>query len=346
MDYHIMHALRALQPGVHIIKHLLTMSNKHENCLHLILLQHKVERAHARLKRLFHDSMRDLCSCWDALNTMLVLQHTNIKASFQRSINVIKHKFNTTLHKKLRNFVSREAQDLIFHELQRADTIGIDSFVCGCTLRVTHSLPCACELTKFMSIYGYIPLKSIHMLCIRSSYNTSDFWGDLTLTHKVDALFNKIPLKTKVHKLAFMDMTSMYTLATKIKTKGVPKSVKSTKHEPSISGTPTSAHKANENYGYKEITAALSQEKLLELITSLYVECGPVSYEKWITIPDMCYVIASQYNIVLIYLSRMQSWTFFSLRGLVPTKPHRISIGLINANSFGVSTSASVFCCK
>ena len=107
--------------------------------------------------------MRDLCSCWDALNTMFVLQHTNIKASFQRSINVIKHKFNTTLHKKLRNFVSREAQDLIFHELQRADTIGIDSFVCGCTLRVTHSLPCACELTKFMSIYGYIPLKSIHV---------------------------------------------------------------------------------------------------------------------------------------------------------------------------------------
>ncbi|KAH1250053.1 hypothetical protein GmHk_05G013299 [Glycine max] len=189
---------------------------------------HKVEGTHAILK-LFHDSMGDLYNCWDTMNNMFVLQHTSIKASFQKSINVVEHMFITLVYKKLCGFVSREAQDLIFHELQRVDTIGIDSYVCGCTLKVTHGLPCACELIEFICIYGCIPLKSIH--------------GDLTLTHEVDALFKrfsqlnvsgKITLKTKVSEFAFPDITSMCPPATKIKTKGSPKSMKSTKREPSM----------------------------------------------------------------------------------------------------------------
>jgi len=71
--------------------------------------------------------MGDLCSSWDAINNMFVLQHTMIKASFQKSINVVEHKFNTLMYKKLHNFVSREARDLIFYELQRVATMDIDS---------------------------------------------------------------------------------------------------------------------------------------------------------------------------------------------------------------------------
>ena len=47
------------------------------------------------------------------------------------------------------------------------------------------------------------------------------------------------------------------------------------------------------------------EERLLELITSLYIECGPIPAAKWMTIPDMSYVVASRYNTVLVHLSRL-----------------------------------------
>ena len=82
--------------------------------------------------------MGDLCGCWDAMNNMLVLQHTSIKALFLKSINVVEHRFNTPAYKKLHDFLSKEAQDLIFHELQWCHTVGTNSFSFGCTFRVTH----------------------------------------------------------------------------------------------------------------------------------------------------------------------------------------------------------------
>ena len=149
--------------------------------------------------------------------------------------------------KKLHNFVSREAQDIIFHELKQVDNVGTDSSTCGCTLRVTHSLPCACELAKFISVYGSIPLKSIHvhlkLLFIHSSNDLGDSWGDLTFKLEVNALFNrfsqlnvcdKITLKIKVCEIPFLDITSICPIPTKIKTKCTLKSVKSTKREPSM----------------------------------------------------------------------------------------------------------------
>ena len=56
------------------------------------------------------------------MNNMVVLQHTTIKASFRKNINVVEHKFNTPVY-KLHDFVSREAQDLIYHELQWVNTV-------------------------------------------------------------------------------------------------------------------------------------------------------------------------------------------------------------------------------
>ena len=73
------------------------------------------------------------------------------------------------------------AQNLIFQEFKRIATIGVDHFAYGYTLRTTHGLTYACELARYSSIYGLVPLKSIHvhwkMLSISSTNNTSDSWG-------------------------------------------------------------------------------------------------------------------------------------------------------------------------
>ncbi|KAH1197865.1 hypothetical protein GmHk_18G051546 [Glycine max] len=60
----------------------------------------KVESAHSSLKRLLQNSIGDLCSEWDAMNNMITLQHTEIKASFETSTHVVGHVFQKTLYRK------------------------------------------------------------------------------------------------------------------------------------------------------------------------------------------------------------------------------------------------------
>ena len=63
-------------------------------CLFLfVYLKCRVESAHSSLKRLLQNSIGDLRSVWDAMNNMIMLQHTQIKASFETSTHVIGHVF-------------------------------------------------------------------------------------------------------------------------------------------------------------------------------------------------------------------------------------------------------------
>lgn len=53
--------------------------------------------------------MGDLCTCWDDVNNVLILQHNEIRASFEKSLHVIGNTFNVTLYKRLVGFVSKLA---------------------------------------------------------------------------------------------------------------------------------------------------------------------------------------------------------------------------------------------
>ena len=100
--------------------------------------------------------MGDLCTCWDAINNVLILQHNEIKASFEMSLHVVGHNFNSTLYKHLLGVVSKYALLWIAEEVQRANHVGFDSEHCGCVLRSTHGLPCACAVARYQ--FGVIPL--------------------------------------------------------------------------------------------------------------------------------------------------------------------------------------------
>ncbi|KAH1242266.1 PKS-NRPS hybrid synthetase [Glycine max] len=52
-----------------------------------------VESAHRSLKRLLQNSLGDICSVWEAMNNMMTLQHTQIKAYFETSTHVVGHVF-------------------------------------------------------------------------------------------------------------------------------------------------------------------------------------------------------------------------------------------------------------
>ncbi|KAH1254681.1 Protein FAR1-RELATED SEQUENCE 5 [Glycine max] len=108
--------------------------------LGFVYLKCRIEYAHWALKRLLQNNLGDLCSVWDAMNNMIRLQHTEIKASFEISIHVVGHVFKVTLYKRL--------LDMIVAEYERVDYVGKNPSRCGCVIRTYHGLPCACELSK------------------------------------------------------------------------------------------------------------------------------------------------------------------------------------------------------
>ena len=190
--------------------------------------KYRVESAHSTLKRQLRNSIGDFCSSWDAVNNMITLQHTEIKASFEVSRHVVLHRFNGLLYKRLRGMVSKYALNHIAEELDRVNSIGIDSVRCGCSLRVTHGLPCACELGRYVA--GAIPLESVHMFWRRLSFSdlgvcdpavsVSQELEDISKRfHKID-MCGKVTMKAKLREIAYPEQTSMCAPPEKVKTKG------------------------------------------------------------------------------------------------------------------------------
>ncbi|KAH1234590.1 Alpha-glucosidase 2 [Glycine max] len=181
----------------------------------------RFETAHWRLENLLQDSGGDMCSCWDAVNNMIKLQHTQIKVSFEKSINIVE--YNDPFYSKLRGFVSRNALSYIADHYDRVKTVGIDidGSLCGCTIRTTHGLPCACELAKYSRTWHPIPLQAIHVHWRTLNFSDQEMNNEgleLALQREVDALHNqfqeldyagKITLKAKLRELAFPDAILM-----------------------------------------------------------------------------------------------------------------------------------------
>nr|GEW78801.1 hypothetical protein [Tanacetum cinerariifolium] len=84
-----------------------------------------------------------------------------INASFGRSTTYRYHQHNLSIFTLLRSHVSKEALDLILKELLRLDDPEFDHSMCGCRLRNSCGLPCACVLLMYLNSGEYIPLDSI-----------------------------------------------------------------------------------------------------------------------------------------------------------------------------------------
>jgi len=75
-------------------------------CIFVLLfvyLKCRVESAHWALKRVLQNSLGDLCNVWDAMNNMMMLQHT------ETSTHVVGHVFKKTLYKRLLGMILRYA---------------------------------------------------------------------------------------------------------------------------------------------------------------------------------------------------------------------------------------------
>jgi len=75
------------------------------------------------------------------MNTMIIMQYNEIKASFEHSIHVVGHTVNVQLYKRLCRFFSRYSLKHIAYKVHKMQFIGIDMSRCGCIVRSTHGLP-------------------------------------------------------------------------------------------------------------------------------------------------------------------------------------------------------------
>ena len=122
----------------------------------------RAESSHAQLKRQLGSSQGTFESSWTKIHNLLELQHTNIKASFEKSKIVVQDNFKSSEFKELRGNVSISALEKILAETKRADSVGIDQDACGCVIRHTHGLPCAHEIAEYNREGRPIPLDCIH----------------------------------------------------------------------------------------------------------------------------------------------------------------------------------------
>ena len=140
----------------------------------------------------------------------------------------------------------------IANELERVKSVGIDKSLCGCILKTTHGLPCACELAMFSMRPVAIPLNTIHVFWKKLNFTDQDFSksDEISLEPEIAVIRKRFKeldapgkraLKSTMREVAYTTMTSMCPPIVKVKTKGAPKKgkckvsdkEKSTRREPS-----------------------------------------------------------------------------------------------------------------
>jgi len=131
-------------------------------------------------------------------------------------------------------------------EFERVKYVGIDRSRCGCIMKTTHGLSCACELARY--VLGSIPLSTIHMFWWRLSFSDQCLSEpEVSITEEIEAISRrfkeldvcgKMTLKSKLWEIVYPDLNSMCVSLEKVKTKGaqkkrMTKQQRSMKHDPS-----------------------------------------------------------------------------------------------------------------
>ncbi|XP_073224916.1 uncharacterized protein [Cicer arietinum] len=176
---------------------------------------------------------------------MIVLQHSETIASFEKSIIQKVRRHSNRLYANLCDVVSKNAIDHIAAEFDRVKYVGIDKSECRCTVRRTHGLPCACGIVRYSMIHHSIPLDVIHVWWTKLTFHDdgSGKPSELSVKHEIEVIVKKfdeldvpgkIALKGKLREIAYPSTTSMCPPIDKVKTKGAPKKVKKLTPRPSV----------------------------------------------------------------------------------------------------------------
>ncbi|KAL5137330.1 putative protein FAR1-RELATED SEQUENCE 10 [Glycine soja] len=182
------------------------------------------------------------------LNQLIGLSKEYYKIALETYVvmHVVGHVYKKTLYKRLLGMVSRDALNQIASEVDRLRYLDNNLSSCGCVMRSTHGLPCACELSRYTA--GNIPLESVHVFWRRLCFSDQGLCEtEIYIKEEIEIISKrfdeldvsgKVTLKSKLREIAYPDHNSMCLPPSKVNTKGAPKkpmkrSQRSTKRDPS-----------------------------------------------------------------------------------------------------------------
>ncbi|KAI5442316.1 hypothetical protein KIW84_011402 [Lathyrus oleraceus] len=319
------------------------------------------------------NSIGDMVKCWEAMNNNLRLQLGNIIASFQKSFYEVEHAHVSPFYGYLRGSVSRAALRRIAEELLRVDYVGTNRQICGCTLRTSYGLPCACELGRYILGGIPIPIDDVHVHWRKLTMEVElevgeDDGSEVDMTSAMDELWRRFRsldvigkrvLNSRICELAYPTMTPLCPPPEKLKTKGGVKKKGKNQQNMMFIGT---LRIMNGNCGFRVIASLhgygedgwamvrrelgleiidkdrstlydmLFSNRLSEVRESLMIESfGSQSPEKWLSLPDMGYLITNRYNVVLVCLGN-SCMTFFPMTSSHSPNVSIYCIGFVNHN--------------
>ena len=122
-----------------------------EHLNYLNYTTNRVESEHAKLKA----ELKGRCTFHrivECINDVVTGQVTEIKGQLEHSRVFLQYKHNIEIFKNLHGIVSGKALDIMIGELTRLrDSLNGDWSKCGCKLRKSCGLPCACRLALHLS---------------------------------------------------------------------------------------------------------------------------------------------------------------------------------------------------
>nr|XP_027189376.1 uncharacterized protein LOC105851939 [Cicer arietinum] len=206
---------------------------------------------------------------------------------------------------------------LIDNQLERVKIVGTNKTECGCSIRTTHGLPCACELAKLQINGNAIPLDSIH-----------DFWKQQQSQSSQHSFKTQFPTYIRPYIEDIVDVVADGNCGFR--------AIAALLGWTEESWALVRSQLDKEIGLHKDVYSNVFDDNVESVRNSLKIsKLGAQGKDKWMSLPDLGYVIATLYNVILVSLSRNLNMTFFPLNKS-PSKEtfgqSLLAIGFVNEN--------------
>ncbi|KAI8542719.1 hypothetical protein RHMOL_Rhmol08G0161000 [Rhododendron molle] len=193
----------------------------------------RAESAHATLKLQLQHSQCNFDSIWEKIHRLILLQETEVRGSFEKSLTCMQHDFRIPLFDSLRGVVSKNAMTFVLVASHQVQWLVESNSACGCALRKTNGLPCAHEIAPYKMGNIPIPLDLIHDHWKRLSLLLPQVDVSLGETVKADfeIFYNRfmneshagqLHLPSKLKEVFHLECTTLLEPKQKVKTRGRP----------------------------------------------------------------------------------------------------------------------------
>ncbi|KAK9677626.1 hypothetical protein RND81_11G156600 [Saponaria officinalis] len=187
--------------GEHVKKFVLCYTNEY---FHLgNTATSRVESAHSLLKAWLKSAHLTLDTMWSRIHSMLEGQHSKIRKELEDSMS--RPRITHCLFSLLQGKVSTKAIEIMEEELKRGVALGIGlKLRCGCVLRRTHGLPCACALVDLKNSGSRVHLSDIHSFWRTLEYENSEAMPKND-NDMLDELIDKARQSDPVYRKVFLE---------------------------------------------------------------------------------------------------------------------------------------------